>query len=76
MRTATFVTNEPIALKLAGVKTRTFAAANYCFHFYDDVMFTTSGLIKSNPALVKKVVNVSRHAGSIGRTRTRTRRHN
>jgi len=54
----TFVTNEPIALRLAGVKTRTFPAANYCFHFYDDVMFTTSGLIKSNPALVKKVVGI------------------
>jgi NitT/TauT family transport system substrate-binding protein len=50
----TFVTNEPIALKLAGVKTRTFAAANYCFHSYDDVMFAPDALIKSNPSLVKK----------------------
>jgi ABC-type nitrate/sulfonate/bicarbonate transport system substrate-binding protein len=49
----TFITNEPIALKLQGVKTRTFAAADYCFHFYDDVMFATDSLIKSNPALVK-----------------------
>jgi NitT/TauT family transport system substrate-binding protein len=50
----TFVTNEPIALALAGVKTRTFPAASYCFHFYDDVMFAPDALIKSNPSLVKK----------------------
>ncbi|MGH2447328.1 MAG: ABC transporter substrate-binding protein [Chloroflexota bacterium] len=54
----TFLTNEPIALRLAGVKTRSFPAANYGFHFYDDVMFTTSNLIKSNPGLVHKVVKV------------------
>jgi ABC-type nitrate/sulfonate/bicarbonate transport system substrate-binding protein len=54
----TFVTNEPIALKLQGVATRTFRAADYCFHFYDDVMFTTTKLISSNPALVRKVTRV------------------
>jgi ABC-type nitrate/sulfonate/bicarbonate transport system substrate-binding protein len=53
----TFVTNEPIALKLAGVKTRTFGAAKYCFHSYDDVMFAPDSLIKSNPGLVKRFVS-------------------
>lgn len=52
----TFLTNEPIALKLQGVKTRSFAAAKFGFHFYDDVLFTTDGLISSNPSLVHKVV--------------------
>ncbi len=54
----TFVMNEPVSLKLQGVQTRTFPAANYCFHFYDDVMFTTTNLISSNPALVRKVTGV------------------
>lgn len=54
----TFVTNEPIALKLQGVQTRTFAATNYCLHFYDDVMFTSTALIKKNPSLVHKVTQI------------------
>jgi ABC-type nitrate/sulfonate/bicarbonate transport system substrate-binding protein len=54
----TFVTNEPIALKLQGVPTRTFHAADYCFHFYDDVMFTTNKLIATNPALVRTVTGI------------------
>jgi len=53
-----FITNEPIALKLQGVQTRTFAAAKYGFHFYDDVMFTTNSLIKSDPSLVRKVTGI------------------
>lgn len=55
----TFITNEPIALAMQGVKTRSFRAADYGFHFYDDVMFTTDSLVKSNPALVRKVVDVA-----------------
>lgn len=54
----TFLTNEPIALQLQGVKVRNFAAADYCFHFYDDVLFATNGLISKNPALVRKVVGI------------------
>jgi ABC-type nitrate/sulfonate/bicarbonate transport system substrate-binding protein len=54
----TFVTNEPIALNMQHVANHTFKAADYGFHFYDDVMFTTSSLIKSNPALVRKVTKV------------------
>jgi ABC-type nitrate/sulfonate/bicarbonate transport system substrate-binding protein len=53
-----FIVNEPIALRLQGVKTRVYPAADHCFHFYDIVMFTTNGLIKSNPTLVKKVTSV------------------
>lgn len=54
----TFQTNEPIALKLQGVATRTFPASSYGFHFYDDVMFTTDSLINSNPGLVRRVTAV------------------
>lgn len=53
-----FVTNEPIALQMQGIAARTFPAANYGFHFYDDVMFTTTSLIHSNPALVRKVTSI------------------
>jgi NitT/TauT family transport system substrate-binding protein len=54
----TFITNEPIALKLQGVQTRTFVASKYCFHFYDDVLFATNSLISKNPSLVKSVVGI------------------
>ncbi|GAC1330901.1 MAG: hypothetical protein NVSMB22_23000 [Chloroflexota bacterium] len=54
----TFVTNEPINLKLKGIKARTFPAANYGFHFYDDVLFTYTKLITGNPSLVGKVVRI------------------
>jgi ABC-type nitrate/sulfonate/bicarbonate transport system substrate-binding protein len=54
----TFVTNEPIALSLQGIQSRTFPAASYGFHAYDDVMFTTSGLIHTNPALVRTVTSI------------------
>jgi ABC-type nitrate/sulfonate/bicarbonate transport system substrate-binding protein len=53
-----FVTNEPIALSLEGIHVHTFDAADHCFHFYDDVMFTTRSLIKSDPSLVKKVTSI------------------
>lgn len=54
----TFLVNEPIALALQGVKTRSFPAADHCFHFYDVVLFTTNSLITQNPGLVSKVVDV------------------
>ncbi|HLJ67217.1 MAG TPA: ABC transporter substrate-binding protein [Chloroflexota bacterium] len=54
----TFLTNEPITLDMQGVKNHSFAAADYGFHFYDDVMFTTDGMIHKNPALVKKVTQI------------------
>lgn len=54
----TFLTNEPLALQLQGVKTFSFKASDYGFHFYDDVMFTYNGLIQKDPALVRKVVGI------------------
>ena len=53
-----FLTNEPITLDMQGVKNHSFRASDYGFHFYDDVMFTTDGLAKSNPALVRKVTAI------------------
>lgn len=54
-----FLTNEPIALALKGVKTRAFRAADYGFHFYDNVLFTTTSLLQRNPSLVRRVVKVA-----------------
>jgi NitT/TauT family transport system substrate-binding protein len=54
----TFVTNEPISLDMQGIPQTTFPAYKYCFHSYDDVLFTYNGLINSNPALVRKVVSI------------------
>jgi NitT/TauT family transport system substrate-binding protein len=54
----TFITNEPITLKMQGVAAHTFAASQYGFHFYDDVMFTTNRLVNTNPALVRKVTSI------------------
>ncbi len=53
-----FLTNEPITLDMQGIKNHSFKASEYGFHFYDDVMFTTDGLAKSNPALVRKVTAI------------------
>lgn len=53
-----FLNNEPIALRLKGVKVRTFAASDFGFRAYDDVMFTTDNLIRQNPALVRKVTSI------------------
>lgn len=52
----TFLTNEPINLRLAGVNVHSFSAAANGYHFYDDVLFTYLGLINKNSGLVKKVV--------------------
>jgi NitT/TauT family transport system substrate-binding protein len=54
----TFLVNEPVALRLHGVRTRSFPAADYCFHFYDVVMFAPDSLIKKDPALVRAVTRV------------------
>jgi ABC-type nitrate/sulfonate/bicarbonate transport system substrate-binding protein len=53
-----FLTNEPITLDMQHVPNHSFKASDYGFHFYDDVMFTTDGLAKSNPALVRKVTQI------------------
>jgi NitT/TauT family transport system substrate-binding protein len=53
-----FLTNEPITLDMQGIPNHSFKASDYGFHFYDDVMFTTDGLVKSNPGLVRKVTAI------------------
>ena len=54
-----YVTNEPIEMaQRYHVNVNIIRASDYGYNFYSDVLFTTDGLIKSNPALVAKVVSV------------------
>lgn len=54
-----FLTNEPIFLRLSKhINVNVIPASKYGYDFYNDVLFTTDGLIKSNPTLVRKVVGV------------------
>lgn len=54
----TFVTNEPIGLNMQHIANYTFPAYKYCYHSYDDVLFTYNGLINSQPGLVRKVTSI------------------
>jgi ABC-type nitrate/sulfonate/bicarbonate transport system substrate-binding protein len=54
-----YLTNEPIELaQKYHVNVNIIPASQYGYDFYSDVLFTTDNTIKSNPALVKKVVSV------------------
>jgi NitT/TauT family transport system substrate-binding protein len=54
-----YVTNEPIEMaQRYHVNVNIIKASDYGYNFYSDVLFTTDGLIKSNPTLVTKVVSV------------------
>lgn len=54
-----YLTNEPIEMaQKYHVNVNIIRASDYGYNFYSDVLFTTNGLIKSNPGLVAKVVAV------------------
>jgi NitT/TauT family transport system substrate-binding protein len=54
-----FITNEPIDLALTKhLKVNIIPASKYGYNFYNDVLFTTDNMIKTNPALVRKVVSI------------------
>jgi ABC-type nitrate/sulfonate/bicarbonate transport system substrate-binding protein len=54
-----YLTNEPIEMaQKYHVKVNIIPASKYGYNFYSDVLFTTDSLIKSNPALVQKVVSI------------------
>ncbi|HWE63803.1 MAG TPA: ABC transporter substrate-binding protein [Chloroflexota bacterium] len=53
-----FITNEPIALADKGVKVNIIKASDYGYDFYSDVLFTTDNTIKTQPGLVRKVVQI------------------
>jgi len=54
-----FITNEPIQLRLTRhLNVNIIPASKYGYDFYNDVLFTTDNLIKTNPDLVRKVVSI------------------
>jgi ABC-type nitrate/sulfonate/bicarbonate transport system substrate-binding protein len=54
-----YITNEPIEMaQKYHINANVIPASKYGYNFYSDVLFTTDNLIKTNPALVAKVVSV------------------
>ena len=56
---ASYLSNEPIILKDKGIEYRVFHPKDYGFHFYSDILFTSSKFIKSNPKLTKDFYEAS-----------------
>lgn len=54
-----YVSNEPIRMADQGVGYKIFNPKDYGFHFYDDILFTSSGFIKKNPKLTKDFYEAS-----------------
>ncbi len=50
---ASYISNEPIQMAEKGVGYRIFSPKDYGFHFYSDILFTSSAYIKKNPKLTK-----------------------
>ena len=54
-----YLTNEPIELRLKDhINVNIIPASQYGYKFYNDVLFTTDSVIKSQPGLVRKVVSI------------------
>ncbi len=50
---ASYISNEPIRMEDKGIKYKIFDPKDYGFHFYSDILFTSSAFIKKNPKLTK-----------------------
>ncbi len=46
---AAYISNEPIRLAERGIGYRVFSPKDYGFHFYSDILFTSSEFIEKNP---------------------------
>jgi signal transduction histidine kinase len=57
--TASYISNEPIQMLDKGVEYRIFDPKDYGFHFYSDILFTSSEFIKNNPKLAKDFYEAS-----------------
>ncbi|MCF6310732.1 MAG: ABC transporter substrate-binding protein [Sulfurimonas sp.] len=49
-----YISNEPIQMADKGIGYKIFNPKDYGFHFYSDIVFTSSKFIKNNPKLTKK----------------------
>lgn len=50
---ASYISNEPIQMADKGLSYKIFNPKDYGFHFYSDILFTSSEFIKKNPKLTK-----------------------
>ena len=50
---ASYISNEPIQMADKGVNYKIFSPKDYGFHFYDDILFSSSESIKKNPKLTR-----------------------
>ena len=50
---ASYISNEPIRMEDKGIGYKIFDPKEYGFHFYSDILFTSSKFIKKNPKLTK-----------------------
>ena len=56
---ASYLTNEPLALKEKNIDYVIFNPKDYGFKFYDDILFTSSAFIEKNPKLTKEFYEAS-----------------
>lgn len=50
---AAYISNEPIRLAERGIGYKIFSPKDYGFHFYSDILFTSSAFIEKNPQLTE-----------------------
>lgn len=56
---ASYISNEPIQMESKGIGYKIFYPKDYGFHFYGDILFTSSEFIKKNPTISKKFYEAS-----------------
>ena len=56
---ASYISNEPIQMSNKGIGYKIFNPKDYGFHFYSDILFTSSEYIKKHPKLSKKFYEAS-----------------
>ena len=56
---ASYISNEPYQMEKRGIDYTIFAPKDHGFNFYSDILFTSQGLYKDNPELVKRFYQAS-----------------
>lgn len=56
---ASYISNEPIQMENKGIGYKIFYPKDYGFHFYSDILFTSSAFIKKHPKLSKSFYEAS-----------------
>jgi signal transduction histidine kinase len=56
---ASYISNEPIVMADRGIGYKIFYPKDYGFHFYSDILFSSSEFINNNPKLTKRFYEAS-----------------